>query len=184
MKSRGNRSGWVIASGVVAVLLAVALVSVLLASRLATTSDRLASRQRASTEQAASRLPGDACPLSTYSLPVEGATRIDAKLVAFDVAMASDPYFPFRGSTLATASRSQGPIRVANYFWVIAAAGTFQWDFPRPPLPGGGPITLHYLVEYFPADRCGIDGGVSITGLGEWPSWFESMRGLAEATIK
>jgi hypothetical protein len=177
MRSRG-----VIVSGVIAVSLAVALVAVLLVSRLAM-SDRLASRQHVSTKQAISRLPGDACPLSTYSLPVADATRIDAKLVTFDVAMASDPYFPFRGSTLATASRSQGPIRVANYFWVIAAAGTFEWNFPRPPTTGNLP-PLHYVVEYFPADRCGIDGGTSVEGLGEWPAWFESMRGLAEATIK
>jgi hypothetical protein len=169
--------------GAVSGALALAVVAVLLVAHYGVSSGDSPSRGTAPASRLDSTLPSGVCPLSTDNLPVTSATKMEAKLVTFDVALASDPLFPFSGGSVATAARSQGPIRVANYFWVIAAAGDFEWDAPGVPA-AGAPRSVPYLVEYRAADHCGIHGGTSITGLGAWPAWFDSMQGLAQMTIK
>ena len=163
--------------------LAIATVCVLIGARLLT-SAAPSSGQPGSNSNTASTLPAGVCPFSITGLPVTQATRMQAKLVGFDTALASDPNFPFKGSTISTGSRSQPPIRIANYFWVVAAAGNFHLNFPRPPGTGPEVASFSYVLFYIPADRCNMDGGYVTQGLGAWPAWFDSMQALSATTIK
>jgi len=131
-------------AGAAAVVLAIASVSLLLMTRLGAVGQGTSGQP---VTIAASGLPAGGCPLSTDNLPVAESTKMVARFVTFDVALASDPNFPFKGgSGVATGARTPGSVRIANYFWVVAAAGNFHIYLARPPQSGPDSESFSFLV--------------------------------------
>jgi hypothetical protein len=134
--------------------------------------------------ESALSLPAGVCPLVTDNLPVFEATRMEAKLVTYETASASDPYFPrgVRGS--ATVPRLQTPSNVSHYFWVVVGEGSFHLQFPRPPQAGSNPGSFSDVLFYVPADSCEMSGGDVVRAMNTWPAWFDGMQALSDTKIK
>ncbi len=125
-------------------------------------------------------LPAGVCTLSTDRLPVSAATRMEAKLVTFDTAQSNDQYFPFRQDPSSSGPRINRPSPLPQYFWIVAAEGTFP-DTAFQPLGTSavGPFTG--LIFYLAQDSCQVEQVRNWSG---WPIWFDKMTAVADLKIK
>lgn len=164
-------------AGIVAVLLGIAVVCVLV-------WPRFIHRPASTPGQSVASLPGGVCPLSTHNLPVAEATRMEARLVTYQTAAASDPYFPWRAPAFASVPRLPTPSEVSHYLWVVAGEGSFHFQFPQPPQAGTDTGSFSDVLFYIPADSCDTSGGSAVRGMNTWPAWFDSMKALSDTKIK
>jgi hypothetical protein len=108
---------------------------------------------------------------------------METKLVTFNVAAASDPNFPFQPALVGSPARIQQQPNMPQYFWIVAAHGTFNLQFPRPPQAGSSAGTFTDVIYYLPAD-CGMTAPSVVRGMKSWPTWFDGMQALSASTIK
>jgi hypothetical protein len=139
-------------------------------------------RSPSPTSPIASNLPPGVCAPTYEELMNPDATRIEAKLVTFDILMRSDPDFPPGWMT---------PPRSA-YFWVVALQGSFTVQ-PHSIAGNSTPQTFHLAIGYIQANSDASDpetiahpcrGIGGSTTNGPWPAWFDQMAALDDVKIR
>jgi hypothetical protein len=124
-------------------------------------------------------IPPGVCVLSADQLPVSQATRIEAKLITLETALAKDPYFHRTDGRTATGARTSHQSPTPAFFWVAAAEGGFHLNAPIP--PGGALPEFNELVFHVRTDSCRID---QTTSSSAWPSWFDNLPSVADLVLK
>ena len=130
----------------------------------------------------ASNLPPGVCAPTYQQLEDPNATRIEAKLVARNALMKSDPDFDPTWHTDTT------------YFWVVASLGQFNVDIDVPMPPNATPPILHNALSLLQANTVRTDpesvanpcrGIYTLASPGtSWPRWFDQMTALIDVKIR